>query len=116
MIQSVVKNILLIILKINYPPLVEYLCSLPSLSYFSSICIRLKDLLLLLSKENNYEQFKSLQEDIVDETMFIQDIFLLKIEKINHILTNSLFSYCILPYIINKKYDKIKLNIKLYFM
>ena len=116
MIQSVVKNILLIILKINYPPLVEYLCSLPSLSYFSSICIRLKDLLLLLSKENNYEQFKSLQEDIVDETMFIQDIFLLKIEKINHILTNSLFSYCILPYIINKKYDKIKLNIKLYFL
>ena len=116
MIQSVVKNILLIILKINYPPLIDYLCSLPSLSYFSFICIRLKDLQVLISKENNYEQYKSLQEDIVDETMFIQDIFNLKIEKINHILTNSLFSYCILPYIINKKYDIIKLNIKLYFL
>ena len=37
MIQSVVKNILLIMLKLNYPPLIEYLCSLPSFSYFSFI-------------------------------------------------------------------------------
>ena len=116
MIQSVVKNILLIILKLKYPPLIEYLCSLPSLVYFTFICCRIKGLLLLISKEDNYEQYKVLQEDIVDEIMFIQDIFCLNIDKINHILINSLFNYCILPYIINMKYEKIKLNIKLYFI
>ena len=116
MIQSVVKNILLIMLKLNYPPLIEYLCSLPSLAYFSFISCRIKNLLLLLSKEKNYEQYKTLQEDIVEEIIFVQDIFILKIDEINHILTNSLFYYCILPYVINTKFDKIQLNIKLYFL
>ena len=116
MIQSVIKNILLIMLKLNYEPLIEYICGLPSLFYFSFICCRIKDLLILISKENNYEKYKTLQEDIIDEILFIQDIFCLKIQKINHILFNSLFHYTILPYIINIKYDKIKINIKLYFI
>ena len=116
MIQSVIKNILLIMLKLNYEPLIEYLCELPALSYFSFISCRIKDLLVLISKENNYEQYKALQEDIIDEVLFIQDIFCLKISKINHIIFNSLFNYTILPYILNAKYDKIRLNIKLYFI
>ena len=116
MIQSVVKNILLIMLKLNYPPLIDYLCCLPCLSYFSFISCRIKDLLQLISNQNNYEQYKSFQEDIVDEIIFIQDIFCLKIDKINHILINSLLNYCILPYIININYAIIKLNIKLYFL
>ena len=116
MIQSVIKNILLIMLKLNYPPLIEYLCSLPALAYFSFISCRIKNLLFLISEEKNYEQYKTLQEDIVEEIIFVQDIFILKIDKINHIITNSLFHYCILPYIINTKFDKIQLNIKLYFI
>ena len=116
MIQSVIKNIVLIILKLKYQPLIDYLCGLPSLTYFSFICCRIKDLLILISKESNYEQYKTLQEDIVDEVLFIQDIFCLKIDKINHIMVNSLFSYCILPYVLNIKFDKIKLEIKLYFL
>ena len=116
MVQSVVKNILLIMLKLNYPPLIEYLCCLPCLAYFSFISCRIKDLLILISNEKNFEQYRSLQEEIVDEIIFIQDIFCLKIDKINHILINSLFSYCILPYIINIKYAKIKLSIKIYFI
>lgn len=116
MIQSVIKNILLIMLKLNYPSLIEYLCSLPALAYFSFISCRIKNLLFLISEEKNYEQYKTLQEDIVEEIIFVQDIFILKIDKINHIITNSLFHYCILPYIINTKFDKIQLNIKLYFI
>ena len=116
MIQSVIKNILLIILKLKYEPLIEYMCGLPSLAYFSFISCRIKDILLLISKENNYEQYKNYQEDIVDEILFIQDIFCLKIDKINHILINSLFNYCILPYVVNINYDEIKLDIKLYFI
>ena len=116
MIQSVVKNILLIMLKLNSPQLIEYICSLPSITYFCFISCRLKDTLILLSKENNYEKFKSFQEDVVDELIFIQDILELKINKINHLIINSLFYYCILPYILNTKYNDIKLNIKLYFI
>jgi len=116
MIQSVVKNILLIMLKLNSPQLIEYICSLPSLTYFCFISCRLKDTLILLSKENNYEKFKSFQEDIVDELIFIQDILYLKINQINQIIINSLFYYCISPYVLNMEYNEIKLNIKLYFI
>ena len=116
MIQSVVKNILLIMLKLNSPQLIEYICSLPSLTYFCFISCRLKDTLILISKENNYENFKFLQEEIVDELIFIQDILFLRIDKINHIIINSLFYYCIMPYILNNKFNEIKLYIKLYFI
>ena len=116
MIQSVVKNIFLIMLKLNSPQLIEYICSLPTLSYFCFVCCRLKDTLISLSKENNFEKFKSFQEDVVDELIFIQDILHLNINKINHIIINSLFYYCIMPYILNTKYNEIKLNIKLYFI
>ena len=77
MIQSVVKNILLIMLKLNSPQLIDYICSLPTLTYFCFISCRLKDTLIALSKENNYENFKFLQEEIVDELIFIQDILFL---------------------------------------
>ena len=90
MIQSVVKNILLIMLKLNSPQLIEYICSLPLLTYFCFISCRLKDTLIFLSKENNYEKFKSFQEDVVDELIFIQDILYLKINKINHIIIKEL--------------------------
>ena len=116
MIQSVVKNIFLIMLKLNSPQLIEYICSLPSLSYFCCISYRIKDTLILLSKENNFEKFKSFQEDVVDELIFIQDILYLKIDKINHIIINSLFYYCIMPYILNTKFNEIKIYIKLYFI
>lgn len=40
---------------------------------------------------------KSIHDDIIDDILYIQDIFSLKIEKINYILTNSLFYYMVLP-------------------
>jgi len=116
MIQGVSRFILLTMLKLNLPQLNEYICSLPSLSFFCFISCKLKDTLRSLSDENNYDKFKTIQEDIVEELFFIQDIFNLNIEKINHIIINSLFYYCILPYIVNIDNDEIKLNIKLYFI
>ena len=116
MIQGVSRFILLTMLKLNSPQLTEYICSLPSLSFFCFISCKLKDTLKSLSDENNYDKFKALQEDIIEELFFIQDIFNLKIDKINHIIINSLFYYCILPYIVNTDNDEIKLNIKLYFI
>ena len=116
MVQGVSRFILLTMLKLNSPQLINYICSLPSLSFFCFISCKLKDTLKLLSDENKYDKFKEIQEDIIEEIFFIQDIFNLKIDKINHIIINSLFYYCILPYIINAENDGIKLNIKLYFI
>ena len=116
MVQGVSRFILLTMLKLNSPQLINYICSLPSLSFFCFISCKLKDTLKLLSDENKYDKFKEIQEDIIEEIFFIQDIFNLKIDKINHIIINSLFYYCILPYIVNAENDGIKLNIKLYFI
>lgn len=42
---------------------------------------------------------KNIHDDIIDDILYIQDIFSLKIEKINLVLTNSLFYYVVLPLI-----------------
>ena len=118
MIKNVVRNIFLTICRLNYPPFFDYLCCLPSVSYFSFISCRLRDMIINLNKENHYEKFKSLQEDIIDDIIYIQDSFSLEIDKINYILTNCLFYYCILPLIlkslISNEKGKININIALY--
>ena len=126
MIQSVVKNIFLIILKLRYQPLIDYLCNLPCIIYFSFISCQMKDNLIALSKETNYDKFKTILDDIGDDLLFIQDIYALLIEKINYILNNCLFYYCIIPYVlypldnlkkekINKKDGWVKKSICLHF-
>ena len=118
MIKNVVRNIFLTICRLNYPPFFDYLCCLPSVSYFTFITCRLRDMIINLNKENNYEKFKSLQEDIIDDIIYIQDIFSLEFDKINYILTNCLFYYCIMPLIlkslISNERGKININIALY--
>ena len=118
MIKNVVRNIFLTICRLNYPPFFDYLCCLPSVSYFTFITCRLRDMIINLNKENNYEKFKSLQEDIIDDIIYIQDIFSLELDKINYILTNCLFYYCIMPLIlkslISNENGKININIALY--
>ena len=126
MIQSVVKNIFLIILKLRYQPLIDYLCNLPCIIYFSFISCQMKDNLIALSKETNYDKFKTILDDIGDDLLFIQDVYALLIEKINYILNNCLFYYCIIPYVlypldnlkkekINKKDGWVKKSICLHF-
>ena len=118
MIKNVVRNIFLTICRLNYPPFFDYLCCLPSVSYFTFISCKLRDMIIYLNKENHYEKFKSLQEDIIDDIIYIQDIFSLEFDKINYILTNCLFYYCIMPLIlkslISNERGKININIALY--
>ena len=131
MIKNVVRNVFLTICKINYKPFFDYLCKLPSVTYFTFISNRLKDMIINLNKEKNYDKFKGIQEDIIDDIIYIQDIFSLNLDKINFILINSLFFYCICPLIfyniiyfdnnnINnnniKLNNKIDIKISLYFI
>ena len=106
MIKNVVRNIYLKLCKMNYEPIYKYLCSLPSISYFAFIACRLRDLTISVDRaafgytEHNkfdYQSFKSAHDDLVDEILYLQDIFSLNLEKINSILINSLMYYYILP-------------------
>lgn len=46
---------------------------------------------------DSQQTLKSLHDDIIDDILYLQDLFSLKLEKVNFILTNSLFYYTILP-------------------
>ena len=116
-VRNIVKDIILNIIKIDYKPLIKYLCGLPSISYFCFLACDLKDKIVNLSNEiqknknqennSNCEIIKILFIDIVNSLIHIQNIFDVNRQKINFVLINCLFYYCILPYILyNLNYDK----------
>ena len=116
-IKKIVKNIIVNIIKIEYEPLQNYLASLPAISYFCFLACQLKDEVFILSNEinnknnsndnNKKEKIKILLNDIINNLIHIQNIFDINCSKINYILINCLFYYCIIPYILyNLNYDK----------
>lgn len=73
---------------------------MPCITYFPFLACRLRDLIVKLNEEiisDDQVSLKNIHDDIIDDILYIQDIFSLKIEKINYILTNSLFYYMVLP-------------------
>ena len=84
---------------------------------------RFHDLILQLNKEifsDNYELLFAISEEIVDDIMYMQDIFSLKIIKINYVLSNCLFYYVILPLLCGKlsstKIHVIMINTSIYVL
>lgn len=76
--------------------------NLPAVTYFPYVTLRLRDLIIRFNgviASNNQEEFKDVHDDIIDQVLYIQDIFSLNIDKINYVLTNSLMYYVILPLI-----------------
>jgi|LauGreDrversion4_2_1035121.scaffolds.fasta_scaffold403511_1 protein CLEC16A len=111
MIKTTVKNIFLTFIRckkyiylVKYEPIYEYLSSLPSISYFPFISCNLRDLIIKLNDEvisdDSFKSLKDIHDEILDLIMYIQDIFSLKIEKINYILINCLLYYLVLPLLI----------------
>lgn len=85
---------------VHHDPLYEYFSSLPAISYFAYIAMRLHTLSLKLNDEilsDDHQLLKNVHDDLVDDILFLQDIFSLKIPRITYILTNSLFYYFIMP-------------------
>ena len=104
MIANTARNIFLVILKMNHPPCIEYMCTLPFITYFIFLACRLRDEIKTLYrkiKRNKEEDCKILYEEIINDIMYIQDIFSIGIEKINYILINCIFHFLILPIICN---------------
>ena len=101
MTRTVVNNIILQILKCDMEKIYEYFTILPSVNYFSFISLRMKDIINDLSNNiNNLDPY----EDLIDLTMFINDLLSLKNSKINFILRNSIFYYFLLPEIFQSLY------------
>ena len=98
MIRNSARNIFLSLIKLNYPPLIEYLCDIPRISIFIILVQKIKSyILLMINLNDNNKKFyaektKELKEKISEDLLFIQDILSINIEKINYILINCLFS------------------------
>ena len=104
MISNTIRNIFLFVLKMGYQPCIDYICTLPMLSYFAFISCRLRDEIITLNKKimkNKSTDSSILHERICNDIMYFQDIFSVNIEKINFILINSIFHFLILPTICN---------------
>ena len=104
MISNTARNIFLVILKIKHQPCIDYICNLPMLTYFIFLSCRLRDEIRTLNKKiikRQEEDCAILMEDIINDIMYIEDIFSINIEKINYILINCIFHYLIIPVICN---------------
>ena len=94
MTRTVVNNIILQTLKCDMEKIYEYFTILPSVNYFSYISLRMKDILNdLCTNINNLDPY----EDLIDLTMFVNDLLSLEHPKINFIVRNSIFYYFLLP-------------------
>ena len=115
-IKKITKNIIIRIMKIEYKPLIKYLCELPSISYFCFLSCQLKDDIINLSNEirknkkdinNENDKSKIFLNNIINNLMHIQNIFDINCPKINYIIINCLFYYFIIPYVLyNLNYTK----------
>ena len=127
MIKNVVRNIFLKFAKLSqeYKPLREYFLSLPMLKYFCFIGCRLSDMTIQLNyyagynnlykykfgtinnKEfiYNYENFKLLHDDFIDEILYFQDILSINDEQIINAFLNCILYYYICPLLLGSIYN-----------
>ena len=127
MIKNVVRNIFLKFAKLSqeYKPLREYFLSLPMLKYFCFIGCRLSDMTIQLNyyagynnlykykfgtinnKEfiYNYENFKLLHDDFIDEILYFQDILCINDEQIINAFLNCILYYYICPLLLGSIYN-----------
>ena len=123
MIRNVVKNIFLRFanLSTEYPPLKEFIMSLPIIKFFCFIACRLTDMTIDLNEfagynnlykyninpefEFKYERLKALHDDLIDEILYVNDIFGINDSQITFIFLNSLFYYYICPLLIGSIYN-----------
>ena len=98
MISNSARNIFLSLIKLNYIPLIEYLCDIPRISIFILLTQKIKGyILLIFNLKNNkskfyFEKFNELSEKMIEDLLFIQDILSVNISKINYVIINCLFS------------------------
>ena len=107
MIRNSARNIFLSFIKLNYAPLIEYLCDIPRVVSFIILMRKIKTNILLMINLKNInkniyiEKTKEFKEKIVEDLLFIQDILSINIDKVNYIIINCFFSIIFL-FLFNK--------------
>ena len=102
MIRTSARNIFLSLIKLNYMPIIEYLCEIPRIAIFIILMRRIKtNILLMINLKNTdrnifIEKTKEFKEKIVEDLLFMEDILSINIFKINYIIINCLFSIVLL--------------------
>jgi len=81
----------------------------------------LRDQIIKLNDEifsEDQQNLKNIHDDLIDDILFFQDIFSLKLERITYILTNCLLFYVILPFLcgalISMTKPRITISVALY--
>ena len=122
MVKNVVRNIFLKFagLSKTYLPLKEYLMSVPILRYYCFLACRLNAMTLRLDhmagynflyKYNSqqlsfdYEELKSLHDDLIDEILYFNDLLSLNDTKISNAVLNALLYYYICPLLFGSIYQ-----------
>ena len=122
MIKNTSRNIFLSIIKLNYEPMIQYICDLPRITDLLLLADNIKSYIILITNikvnTNQYNaenRLKEIEESLVDDILFMQDILSVGIEKINYILINCLFSLP-LQYLFNCILTRTKTNIAFYVL
>lgn len=81
----------------------------------------MRDQIIKLNDEifsEDQQNLKNIHDDLIDDILFFQDIFSLKLERITYILTNCLLYYVILPFLcsalISMTKPRITISVALY--
>ena len=125
MIKNTARNIFLSIIKLNYEPMIQYICDIPRITDFLLLSDNIKSYVIYLTSinidDNNINlsdiesKIKEVEENLVDDILFIQDILSIGILKINYILINSLFSI-LFQYLFKNILTHIKVNVSFYIL
>ena len=118
MIKNTARNIFLSIIKLNYEPVIQYICDIPRITDLILLCDNIKSYIIYMTSvnlDNNNidkveQKLKEVEESLVDNILFIQDILSIGIHKINYVLINCLFSIP-LQYLFNCILKHYKINI-----
>lgn len=104
MIKNTGRNIMMTLIKIQYPLVMKYICNPSTLSFFVLLVENVKKLIIklmqVLSKEKiNKNEVIDLNEQIQNEILFFQDIFSIENKTLNYILVNCIFGILIMPFL-----------------
>ena len=125
MIKNTARNIFLSIIKLNYEPMIQYICDIPRITDFLLLSDNIKSYVIYLTSinidDNNINlsdiesKIKEVEENLIDDILFIQDILSIGILKINYILINSLFSI-LFQYLFKNILTHNKVNVSFYIL
>ena len=126
MIKNTARNIFLSIIKLNYEPMIQYICDIPRITDLLLLADNIKSYIIYMTNininiNNNKSiteaeiKMKEVEESLVDDILFMQDILSVGIQKINYILINCLFSIP-LQYLFNCIITHNKVNVAFYIL